>query len=190
MAHRASSEVTALLRAWRGGEEKALARLLPVVEGELHKLAHAYMRRENRDHLLQTTALVNEAYLRLVDATHINWEDRTHFFGICARLMRQVLVQYARAEQAQKRGGRERPVQLEESCIVRRGGDRNLVALDDALKDLERYDARKSRIVELRYFGGLNVEETAAVVGVAPVTVMREWEKARAWLFRAMTNCQ
>ena len=182
------SEVTQLLLAWRGGQEKALDQILQLVEGELRKLAHAYMRRENRDHLLQTTALLNEAYLRLVDAAMVNWEDRAHFYGICARLMRQILMEYARAAHAQKRGAGEKPLNLEEAYMMCSGRDKNLPALDDALEDLEKFDARKARIVELRFFGGLSVNETAAVVGVAPITVMREWEKARAWLYKAVTN--
>ncbi len=181
-------EVTQLLLAWRAGQEKALDQVLPLVQGELRKLAHAYMRRENRDHLLQTTALLNEAYLRLVDAAQVNWENRAHFYGICARLMRQILMEYARSERAQKRGAGEKPLNLEEAYMMCPGRDRNLLALDDALKDLERFDARKARIVELRFFGGLSVDETAAVVGVAPITVMREWEKARAWLYKAVTD--
>jgi len=181
-------EVTQLLLAWRGGEEKALHQLLPLVQGELRKLAHAYMRREEHDHLLQTTALLNEAYLRLVDAAKVNWENRAHFYGICARMMRQILVEYARAEQAQKRGAGQIPLNLEEAYMAGPESDRNLLALDDALKDLEKFDERKARIVELRFFGGLSVEETATVVGVAPITVMREWEKARAWLYQAVSR--
>ncbi|HYK90155.1 MAG TPA: ECF-type sigma factor [Acidobacteriota bacterium] len=181
-------EVTQLLLAWRRGQEKALDQILPLVQGELRKLAHAYMRREDQDHLPQTTALLNEAYLRLVDAAQVNWENRAHFYGICARLMRQTLMEYARAEHAQKRGGGEKRLNLEEAYMVGSGPDRNLLALDDALKDLEKFDARKARIVELRYFGGLSVDETAAVLGVAPITVTREWDKARAWLYKAVKN--
>ncbi len=188
MAGQTIPEVTQLLLAWRGGEKKALDQLLPLVQGELRKLAHAYMRREEHDHLLQTTALLNEAYLRLVDAAKVNWENRAHFYGICARMMRQILVEYARAEQAQKRGAGEKPLNLEEVYMAGPGRDRNLLALEDALKDLEKFDERKARIVELRFFGGLSVEEAAAVVGVAPITVMREWEKAKAWLYKLVSN--
>jgi len=188
MAAKPVSDVTRMLLAWRAGEEAALDRLLPVVQTELRKLAHAYMRRERPDHLLQTTALLNEAFLRLVDAAHVNWENRAHFYGICARLMRQILVQYARAEKAQKRGAGAKPVNLEEVCTIHVGRDRSLLALDDALTDLAKFDKRKSRIVELRFFGGLSVEETASVIGVAPITVMREWEKARASLYRAVAE--
>ncbi len=188
MAGQTIPEVTQLLLAWRGGEKKALDQLLPVVQVELRKLAHAYMRREEHDHLLQTTALLNEAYLRLVDATKVNWENRAHFYGICARMMRQILVEYARAEQAQKRGAGEKPLNLEEAYMAGPGCDRNLLALDDALKDLEKFDERKARIVELRFFGGLSVEKAAAVLCVAPITVMREWEKARAWLYKEVAR--
>jgi RNA polymerase sigma-70 factor, ECF subfamily len=188
MAGQTIPEVTQLLLAWRGGENKALNQLLPLVQGELRKLAHAYMRREEHDHLLQTTALLNEAYLRLVDATKVNWENRTHFYGICARMMRQILVEYARTERAQKRGAGEKPLNLEESFMAGPGHDRNLLALDDALKDLEKFDERKARIVELRFFGGLSVDEAATVIGVAPITVMREWEKARAWLYKEVAR--
>jgi RNA polymerase sigma-70 factor (ECF subfamily) len=188
MAGQTIPEVTQLLLSWRGGEKEALNQLLPLVQGELHKLAHAYMRREENDHLLQTTALLNEAYLRLVDASKVNWENRAHFYGICARMMRQILVEYARAEQAQKRGAGEKPLNLEEVYMAGPGRDRNLLALEDALKDLEKFDERKAKLVELRFFGGLSVEEAAAVLGVAPITVMREWEKAKAWLYKAVSN--
>jgi RNA polymerase sigma factor (TIGR02999 family) len=188
MATAPASDVTQMLLAWRAGEEVALDRLLPLVQTELRKLAHAYMRRERPDHLLQTTALLNEAFLRLVDTAHVNWENRAHFYGICARLMRQILVQYARTEKAQKRGAGARPVNLEGVCPIHVGRDRSLLALDDALTDLAKFDKRKSRIVELRFFGGLSVEETASVLGVAPVTVMREWEKARTWLYKAVAS--
>ncbi len=182
-----ASEVTQLLLAWRGGTAEALHKLIPIVYGELRKIAHAYMRREERDHLLQTTALVNEAYLRLVDAARISWENRSHFYGICARLMRQILVEQARAECALKRGGGQAQLNLDESWMIGRGREKDLLALEDALIDLERFDERKARIVEMRFFGGLSVEETAEVLGVAPITVMREWEKTKAWLYRAMT---
>jgi RNA polymerase sigma factor (TIGR02999 family) len=182
-----ASEVTQLLLAWREGKAEALHKLVPIVYGELRKIAHAYMRREEGDRLLQTTALVNEAYLRLVDAARINWQNRSHFYGICARLMRRILVEQARAEHALKRGGGHAPLNLDESWMIGRGREKDLLALEDALNDLERFDERKTRIVELRFYGGLTVEETAEVLGVAPITVMREWEKTKAWLYRAMT---
>lgn len=181
-----SVEVTQLLLSWRQGQEEALERLLPIVFEELCQLAHCYMRRESPGHILQTTALVNEAYLRLIDTQHQQWQNRAHFFGICARMMRQILVDYARSLHRLKRGVDAPQVSLEEALVVSDERDIDLVALDDALNALAAVDSRKSRVVELRFFGGLSVEETAEVLKVSPETVMRDWVWAKAWLFREM----
>jgi RNA polymerase sigma factor (TIGR02999 family) len=186
MATPTPPDVTQLLLAWRSGEKEALGQLVPVVSRELHRLAHHYMIRERPGHVLQTTALVHEAYLRLIDAQHLDWQNRAHFFAISARLMRQVLVEFARAEQTQKRGGGAVLLSLDEGAVVGRSPDVDLLALDEALDRLAGLDERKAQIVELRFFGGLSVEETAEVLKVAPITVMREWEKAKAWLYQAV----
>lgn len=183
-----SAEVTHLLLSWRQGQEEALERLLPIVYEELCQLAHCYMRRESPGHVLQTTALVNEAYLRLIDAQHQQWQNRVHFFGICARMMRQILVDYARSLHRLKRGGDAPQVSLDEALVVSDERDIDLVALDDALNALTAVDSRKSLVVELRFFGGLSVEETAEVVKVCPETVMRDWVWAKAWLYREMAK--
>ena len=188
MAHPISPDVTQLLLSWSEGNSSALEQLIPLVRKELQWLAHAYMRRERPGHLLQTTALVNEAYLRLVDAQSLKWQNRAHFYGISARLMRQILMEFARAEHSQKRGGGACTLSLEESAVVSKTPDSNLLALDDALNDLEQFDERKARIVEMRFFGGLSVEETAEVLKVSPITVMREWNKAKAWLYQAVAR--
>ncbi len=169
-------EVTQLLRAWREGEQGALERLMPLVYGELHRLARRYMANERPGHTLQTTALVNEAYLRLVDAPQANWQDRAHFLAVCAQMMRRILVDWARSRQALKRGGVVRPMELDEALAVAEAPGADLVALDDALKALTVVDPRKSRVVELRFFGGLSVEETAEVLKVSPETVLRDWK--------------
>jgi RNA polymerase sigma factor (TIGR02999 family) len=183
MAVPSPHEITVLLRAWRQGDEASLEKLVPLVEAELHRLAHRYLMRERPGHTLQTTALVNEAYMRLIDWKSVQWEDRAHFFGVAARLMRYILVGYAKRRPQQKGAGDLLQVSLDQALDVspRRGGD--LMALDDALNALAVFDSRKSQIVELRFFGGLSVEETAEVLGIAPITVMREWNKAKAWLY-------
>jgi RNA polymerase sigma factor (TIGR02999 family) len=181
-----SADVTGLLAAWSQGDSRALEQLIPLVSEELRRLAHAYMRRQRPGHLLQTTALVHEAYIRLVDARSLNWQSRSHFYGISAKLMREILVDIARAEQAQKRGGGATPLPLDEAAGVAKTPGVDLVALDDALNDMARFDQRKASIVELRFFGGLSVEETADAVQVAPATVKREWNKAKAWLYHAI----
>ncbi|MEJ7578462.1 MAG: sigma-70 family RNA polymerase sigma factor [Pyrinomonadaceae bacterium] len=181
-------QVTQLLVAWGGGDRAALDELMPLVYEELRRLAHQCMRRERPGHTLQTSALVNEACLRLVDQKSIHWQDRAHFLGIAARLMRQVLVDYARKRGYAKRGGDARRVPLDEAMIVSEERAADVVALDDALKSLAEIDPRKSQIVELRFFGGLSIEETAAVLKVSPGTVMREWTLAKAWLRREMTG--
>jgi len=181
-------EITALLVDWSKGDQSALGKLLPLVERELHRLAHSYMRRENPDHTLQTTALINETYLRLIDQKKVQWQNRAHFFGIAAQIMRRILLNYARDQNRQKRGGRAIHVSLSQAMIMPAEKDRELIALNDALIRLEELDARKSKVVELRYFGGLSVEETAEVLNVAPITVMRDWQFAKAWLAREMQN--
>jgi RNA polymerase sigma factor (TIGR02999 family) len=179
-------EVTGLLIAWGAGDESALDKLVPLVHAELHRLAHREMGRERAGHTLQTTALVNEVYLRLIDVRRVQWQDRAHFFAMSARLMRRILVDHARSRLSQKRGGATRRVSLDEALTVspERGAD--LVALDDALKALAAVDARKSQVVELRYFGGLSVDETAESLHVSPDTVLRDWSLAKVWLLREL----
>jgi len=183
-----SSEITGLLVDWSDGDQTALEKLLPLVERELHRLAHSYMRRESPDHTLQTTALVNEAYLKLIDQKKTRWQNRAHFFGIAAQIMRRILLNYARDQHRKKRGGGAIQVSLSEASMVSLKQTRELIALDDALVRLADLDERKSRVVELRYFGGLNVEETAEVLKVSPITVMRDWKFAKAWLSREIEN--
>jgi RNA polymerase sigma factor (TIGR02999 family) len=183
-----SPDVTQLLKDWSGGDEAAADRLMPLVHEELRRLAHQYMRRENPGHTLQTSALVNEAYLRLVDQSKIQWESRAHFFGIAARLMRQILVDQARRKNFAKRGGGAIRVSLDSANAVAQEQSANVMALDEALKTLEQTDPRKSQIVELRFFGGMSIEETAQALKVSPGTVMREWTFARAWLRNEMSR--
>lgn len=183
-----ASEITALLVDWGNGDQGALERLLPLVEKELHRLAHSYMRRENPDHTLQTTALVNEAYLKLVDQKKTHWQNRAHFFGIAAQIMRRILLNYARDRHREKRGGKAVQVSLSEAVVVSLEQSEELIALDEALNQLALIDERKSRVVELRYFGGLEVDEIAEVLKVSPITVMRDWKFAKAWLLREMDN--
>ncbi|MGZ8845340.1 MAG: sigma-70 family RNA polymerase sigma factor [Pyrinomonadaceae bacterium] len=182
------ADITALLVDWGNGDRAALDKLLPLVERELHRLAHSYMRREDPDHTLQTTALINETYLRLVDQRKVAWQNRAHFFGIAAQIMRRILLNYARDQNRQKRGGKAVHVSLSEAMIMPAEKDRELIALNDALTRLEALDERKSKVVELRYFGGLSVEEAAEVLEVSPITVMRDWQFAKAWLAREMQN--
>jgi RNA polymerase sigma factor (TIGR02999 family) len=179
-------EVTDLLAAWSRGDKAALQRLVPLVERELQLLARRYLRRERPDHTLQTTALVNEAYLRLVGQREPRWQNRAHFFGIAAQMMRRILIDHARKVAYAKRGGGAPKVPLDEACMVGEERAGELVALDDALQALSQVDERKSRVVELRYFGGLTVEETAEVLGVHPDTVTREWRRAKAFLRREL----
>ena len=183
-----SPDITRLLVAWSDGDPRALEQLIPLVSGELRRLAHAYMRRQSPGHLLQTTALVHEAYMRLVDAKTLNWQSRAHFHGISAKLMREILVEFARAEHAQKRSGGAIPLPLDEAAMVANRSGIDLIALDDALMDLAQFDQRKARIVELRFFGGLSVEETAEVLGVSTGTVKNDWAMARAWLWRELNG--
>jgi RNA polymerase sigma factor (TIGR02999 family) len=185
---RSPQQVTQLLAAWSSGDRAALDELMPLVYEELRRLAHQYMNRERPGHTLQTSALINEAYVRLVNQKEIQWQDRAHFFGIAARLMRQVLVDYARKRNYAKRGGGAQQVALDEALIVSKERAAEVVALDDALGSLAEIDPRQSQIVEMRFFGGLTIEETAEVLAVSPGTVMREWTLAKAWLRRAMTS--
>lgn len=182
-----TQEVTYLLQKWSDGDEGALEQLTPIIYSELHKIARRYMGRERGDHTLQTTALVNEAYVRLIDWQNAKFENRAHFFGVSAQLMRRILVDFARKRPKQK----DSPVykvSLIEAADVSDEKPADLVALDEALDELVKFDERKARIVELRFFGGLSVEETASVIGVAPITIMREWQKAKAWLYLRLKN--
>ena len=188
MATTSQEQVTELLLAWGQGDELALERLVPMVYGELHRLAHRYLGGERAGHMLQTTALVNEAYLRLVDSRRVQWQNRAHFFAVSAQLMRRVLVDFARSRNYQKRGGDAVQVSLHEELAgsTERGAD--LVALDDALTAMAKTDERASRVVELRFFGGLSIEETAEVLKISPETVKRDWNWAKAWLLRELSG--
>jgi RNA polymerase sigma factor (TIGR02999 family) len=183
---RSPKGVTELLRAWSDGDDDALERLMPVVEAELRRLARGYMARERREHTLQPTALVNEVFLRLTDARLIRWQDRAHFLGIAARLMRRVLVDHARARGYHKRGGGAQRVTLDEGLVAAPDRGLDVVALDRALEALAKVDVRKSEIIEFRFFGGLTVEETAEVLHVSPDTVKRDWRLAKLWLLREL----
>jgi RNA polymerase sigma-70 factor (ECF subfamily) len=189
MTSESPSDITSLLVDWSNGDQSALDKLLPLVEKELHRLAHSYMRRENPDHTLQTTALVNEAYLKLIDQKKTRWQNRAHFFGIAARIMRRILMNYARDQQRLKRGGGAVQVSLSEVAVISLNKSADLLALDEALERLAETDERKARVVELRYFGGLSVEETAEVLGISEITVLRDWKFAKAWLLRDI-ECQ
>ena len=183
-----SHEVTGLLRAWSAGDAEALEKLTPLVYRELHRAARRYMGRERSGHTLQTTALIHEVYMRLVDVRNIDFQNRAHFLAICAQLMRQILTDFARSRHYQKRGGGAKPLPLNEALVVSSRPDRNLVELDEALKRLALFDERKSRVVELRFFGGLDVKETAKVLNVSPQTVLRDWRLARIWLLRELSG--
>jgi RNA polymerase sigma factor (TIGR02999 family) len=178
--------VTCLLHAWSAGDAHALEELTSLVYRNLHRLAHRYMGGERPGHTLQTTALINEVFLRLVDTRAVSWQDRAHFFALCAQLMRRILTDLARARYTRKRGGGALAVELDSGMMVAGKGRPDLVALDDALEQLGRVDPRKSRVVELRFFGGLSVQETAEVLKVSPETVMRDWRLAKAWLWREL----
>jgi RNA polymerase sigma-70 factor, ECF subfamily len=181
-----SRQVTELLAAWGGGDQAALDELMPLVHAELRRLAARCLRREDPGHTLQASALVNEAYLRLVDVKKISWQNRAHFFAISGRLMRRILVDHARSRRYLKRGGGVQRVSLDEAMTAGSEKGRDLVALDDALTALAAVDARKSDVVELRFFGGLSVNETAEALGVSPETVMRDWKMAKVWLLREL----
>jgi len=179
-----SHQVTMLLQAWSAGDQDAQNRLFELVQNELHRLARQYMARERVGHILEPTALVNEAYLRLVDIQHVRWRDRGHFFAIAARVMRRILVDSARSRLYQKRGGGVLEVSLDEAIFATPQSDPDLIALDEALNVLEKTDERKSRVVELRFFAGLNLEETSAAIGISTDTATRDWKMAKAWLLR------
>ncbi len=183
-----SHEVTQLLIDWGKGDAAALDRLLPLVHGELRKMARRYMARQNPGHTLQTTALINEAYLKLVGQQDKHFQNRAHFFGVAAQAMRSILVDYARSKQYEKRGGGAPKVPLDEALTVSAERAAEVVALDDALHELAKIDPRKCRVVELRYFGGLSVEETAQVLNISAVTVMRDWSMAKSWLHRELSK--
>ena len=178
--------MTELLRAWSEGEEEALAKLTPLVYQELHRAARRYMVGERSGHTLQATALINEVYLRLVDVKGIDWRNRAHFFAVCAQLMRRILIDFARSRGYQKRGGGAHHLPLDEGLVVSSQPEDNLVELDEALSRLAAMDARKSRVVELRFFGGLDVKETATVLDVSAETVIRDWKLAKVWLLREL----
>src|SRR5215472_14003636 len=181
-------EVTRILQAWKAGDEGALERLMPLVYDELHRLARRYMAAEQTGHPLQTTALVHEVYLRLVDANSIDWQNRAHFYAICARLMRRILIDFARSRNYQKRGAGFAHIQLDEAATVSAVVGAEVLAVDEALKQLALIDSRKSEVVEMRFFGGLNVEEIATALQVSPETVMRDWKLAKAWLMRELSH--
>ena len=188
MEQKAPSEVTLLLQGWREGDSKALDALLPLVYKELRRLAHFQLRSERPDHTLQSAALVHEAYLRLVGMNPPQWESRTHFFAIAAQLMRQILVDYARRHKSEKRGGSVCTLSLGDAAVAPRQTEVDVVALDDALQGLARIDQRQSRVVELRFFGGLSLEEISKALEVGSATVQRDWTAARAWLHREMSR--
>lgn len=181
-------EVTQLLEDWSNGDKAALDKLTPLVYDELRRLAHHYISRERPNHTLQTTALVNEAYLRLVNQRDVHWQNRVHFFAVSAQVMRHILVDHARGHARTKRGGDFQQISLDQAALMMPERAAELLALDEALNNLERFDPRKSRIVELRYFGGLSVEETAEALKLAPVTIRREWNAAKAWLYKAVVD--
>lgn len=188
MAAPSTHEITGLLHAWGGGDEDALARLVPLVHRELRKRARYYMDRERHNHTLQPTALVNEVYLRLVDCQHVDWQDRAHFFAMSARLMRRILTDLARSHRYDKHGGKIQHVSLNTSRILTKAEQPDLVALDRALKKLQAMDPRKSDVVEMRFFGGLSVKETAHALNVSVETVMRDWRLAKVWLLRELSQ--
>src|SRR5437773_9147830 len=188
MATPSPQEVTRLLLDWSKGDQAALDRLMPLVDRELHRLAHHYMRQEKPGHTLQTTALVNEAYLKLIDQRDAQWKNRAHFFALSAQLMRRILVDHARSRQYAKRGGGDQRIVFDEALVVSSEKGADLVALDEALSKLTSIDPRKGKVVELRFFGGLSVEETAEALQISAVTVMREWSMAKAWLYNSLKN--
>jgi len=190
MTYPSAHDISQLLRSWSEGDQAALDTLVPLVYDELHRLAHHYMRHEGRDHVLQTTAVVHETFLRLTRSRPLDLQDRAHFFAICSRLMRQILVDFARSRQRQKRAGETVRLESDEQAQPVVSRDIDLVALDDALTSLSQMDARKGKIVELRFFGGLSVEETGEVLDVSPETVTRDWRLARAWLLKEMNSAR
>lgn len=183
-----SDDVTRMLVLWSNGEQAALEQLIPLVYDELRQIAAGVLKRERRDHTLQPTALVHEAYLRLIDQRNVNWQNRAHFFAIAAQAMRRIIVDHARRHNALKRGGDNLKVELEAAMLLPGAGDVDVVKLDDALTALAAFDPQQERIVELRFFGGLSIEETAEVIGISPATVKRDWSMAKAWLHREIQN--
>jgi len=183
-----AKDITQMLLDWSQGDSGAAEQLFPLVYDELHRLAERQMRRERADHTLQTTALVNEAYLRLIDQERVQWQNRAHFFGVAAQLMRRILIKYAERHRAAKRGGGQYELPLEEALIVTDERADDLIALDHALTDLAALDPRQSQVVEMRFFGGLSVEEIGLVLGISPATVKREWRVAKAWLYGAISQ--
>lgn len=181
-------DVTQLLLDWSSGKREAMDDLLPLVYKELRQLADRYLRRERSDHTLQATALVHEAYLKLIDQRNVQWQNRAHFFGVAAQAMRRILVDHARNHQAAKRGSGGQKISLDEGLMVTDERAHELVALDDALNELAEFDEQKGRIVELRFFGGLTIEETAEVLGIGTATVIREWRMAKAWLYQSISG--
>ena len=181
-----SQGITQLLLAWSDGDQEALEKLTPLVYAELRRLAKSYMRGERPGHTLQTTALINEAYLRLIDWKIVRWQNRAHFFGVAAQVMRRILVDFARSRHYARRGGGTQQVSLDEALTIHEDRSAEIIALDDALKSLAEIDRRKSQVVELKFFGGLSAEETAEALKVSPRTVEREWNLARAWLYREL----
>lgn len=181
-------QVTRLLTDWRDGDQTALDRLLPLVYDELHRIAARYMRGERRGNTLQTTALVNEVYMRLADYKRMQWQDRAHFFAVAAQAMRRILIDFARARRNRKRGGDVERVSLDEGAVATRDNGTDLLALNEALQQLERMNARQARVVELRYFGGLDEKEVGHVLGIAPRTVRADWQLARAWLYKTLAS--
>jgi len=183
-------EITQLLEEWSRGDRSALDRLIPLVHAELRRIARRQMSQERAGHTLQATALVNEAYVRLAGDAGQRWQNRAHFFAVCAQVMRHVLIDHARSRAREKRGGALQRVSLEGAAALAEGGEAELLALDEALARLEEFDRQKARVVELRYFAGLGIEETAEALGVSPTTVRREWRRAKAWLYRALAEGQ
>jgi RNA polymerase sigma factor (TIGR02999 family) len=181
-------DVTQLLVHWGKGDKQALDRLMPLVYDELHRMASRYLRRERQEHTLQATALINEAYLRIVDQNRVNWQNRAHFFGVAAQMMRRILVDHARSHLYAKRGGGAQKLTLDEAIATPQERDLDLVALDDALTTLAEIDPQQSRIIELRFFGGLTIEDTAEVLSISPATVKRDWNMAKAWLYGEISN--
>jgi len=188
MAGPSQSDVTQLLVNWSNGDQQALEKLIPLVYGELRRLADRYLRRERPGHTLQSTALVNEAWMKLIDQRNVHWQNRAHFFGVAAQMIRRILVDYARSRHASKRGGHAYKISLEDVVEMPKQRDLDLVALDDALEGLSKVDPQQGRVVELRFFAGLSIEETAEVLRISPATVKRDWVSAKAWLYREMSG--
>ncbi len=186
MAGPSQADVTQLLVSWGNGDQQALERLIPLVYGELHRLADRYLRRERPGHTLQSTALVHEAWMKMIDQRNVHWQNRAHFFGVAAQMIRRILVDYARNRHAEKRGGHAYKLSLDDAIEMPKQRDLDLVVLDDALEGLAKVDPQQSRIVELRFFAGLSIEETAEVLRISPATVKRDWVSAKAWLYREM----